>query len=49
MPLEPEVPAATLELNAVEVGCDTSPSATTRAACGGSLIGGTKALDAQVG
>jgi hypothetical protein len=33
----------------VEVVCDTSPRTTTRVAHGGSLIGGTKALDAQAG
>jgi hypothetical protein len=33
----------------VEVVCDTSPGATTRAAHRGLLIEGIKALDAQVG
>jgi hypothetical protein len=33
----------------IEVVCDTSPGTTARVAHGGSLIGGTKALDAQAG
>jgi hypothetical protein len=33
----------------VEVVYDTSSETTTRVACGGSLIGGTKTLDTQVG